>query len=57
MLLFLNFNLSFAGILDEIFKDVEVSGTLRYRYEAQDKKSKAKHKMPKKNTYIEFSKG
>ncbi len=33
----------FAAPLDEVFKDIEVSGTVRYRYDIKKKKIQQKH--------------
>lgn len=33
----------FAAPLDEVFKDIEVSGTVRYRYDIKKKKYNKKH--------------
>ncbi|WP_038816240.1 mini-MOMP protein [Campylobacter jejuni] len=40
----------FAAALDEFFKDIEVSGTVRYRYDIQKEKkySKKTHKYQDK---------
>lgn len=34
----LEFSFTYAAPLDEIFKDIEVSGVVRYRYERRDTK-------------------
>lgn len=51
LILFMLFNIftfSYAASLDEVFKDIEVSGVVRYRYETQrikktDNKNKKHH--------------
>ena len=54
MFLFL-FNFSLAAILDEAFKDVEISGTMQYRYDTKREKSfdkKSKTHKSKTQTQI-----